>query len=64
MKRLTEIQDIWNYFEVLYKNPRNVTRKFEKESSSGTRYNNFGKEVRQWTDWQTDNKYEIIWSII
>ena len=33
--------------EVLYKNPRNISRKFEKESSSGTRYNNFGKEVRQ-----------------
>ena len=33
--------------EVLYKNPRNVTRKFEKDSSSGTRYKNFSKEVRQ-----------------
>ena len=34
-------------FEVLYKNPRNVSGKFEKDSSSGTRYNNFSKEVRQ-----------------
>ena len=34
-------------FEVLYKNPRNVSRKFEKDSSSGTRYKNFSKEVRQ-----------------
>ena len=34
-------------FEVLYKNSRNVTRKFDKDSSSGTRYNNFSKEVRQ-----------------
>ena len=34
-------------FEVLYTSPRNVSRKFEKERSSGTRYNNFSKEVRQ-----------------
>ena len=33
--------------EVLYKNPRNVTRKFEKDSSSRTGYHNFSKEVRQ-----------------
>ena len=33
--------------EVLYKNPRNVTRKFEKDSSSGTTCKNFSKEVRQ-----------------
>ena len=34
-------------FEVLYKNPRNVSRKFEKDSSSKTGYHNFTKEVRQ-----------------
>ena len=34
-------------FEVLYKNPRNVSRKFEKDSSSRTGYHNFSKEVRQ-----------------
>ena len=33
--------------EVLYKNPRNVTRKFEKDTSSGTTCKNFSKEVRQ-----------------
>ena len=30
-------------FELLYKNPRNL----KKDSSSGTRYNNFSKKVRQ-----------------
>ena len=34
-------------FKVLYKNPRNVSRKFEKGSSFGSRYNNSSKEVRQ-----------------
>ena len=47
-------------FEVLYKNPRSVHRKFEKDSSSGTGYHNFSNEVRQWTDQQTYKKSEII----
>ena len=34
-------------FEVLYKSPRNVSRKFEKDSSSRTGSHNFSKEVRQ-----------------
>ena len=49
-----------NKYEIILKYPRNVYRKFEKDSSSRTGYNNFSKEVRQWTGWQTDNKYEII----
>ena len=49
-----------NYFEVLYKNPRNVSRKFEKDSSSRTGYNNFSKKVRHWTDQKTYKKSEII----
>ena len=47
-------------FEVLYTSPRNVSRKFEKDSSSRTGYPNFSKEVRQWTAWQTYKKSEII----
>ena len=43
-------------FEVFYKNPRNVSRKFEKDSSSRTVYHNFSKEVRQLTDQQTYKK--------
>ena len=34
-------------FEVLYENPRNISRKFEKNNSSRSRYNNCSKEVRQ-----------------
>ena len=34
-------------FDALCKNPRNVSRKFEKDSSSRTVYHNFSKEVRQ-----------------
>ena len=60
MIRPTDMQEILNHFEVMYKNPRNVYRKFEKDSSSRTGYNNFSKEVRQWTNWQTYKKSEII----
>ena len=34
-------------FEVLYKSPINDSRKFEKDSSTRTGYQNFSKEVRQ-----------------
>ena len=34
-------------FELLYKNPGNVSRKFEKDSSSRTGYHNFSKEMWQ-----------------
>ena len=48
----------------MYRHPRNVSRKFEKASSSRTGdihcYHNISKEVRQWTDWQTYKKSEII----
>ena len=64
MNGLTDRQEIWNYFDVLYKNPRNVSRKFEKDSSSRTGYHDFKKEVRQWTDWQTYKKSEIIFELV
>ena len=38
MKRLTDIQKILNYLELVYKHSKNVSRKFEKYSSSTTGY--------------------------
>ena len=34
MNRLADIQEILNYLTWVYKYPRNISRKFEKESSS------------------------------
>ena len=34
MNRLTEIQEILTKFELVQKHPRNVSQKFEKDSSS------------------------------
>ena len=65
MNRLTDIQEIWSYLELMYNHIRNVSRKFEKYISSRTGYiqrkPNFGNEVRQWKNWQTYKKSEIIW---
>ena len=33
---MTDIQEIWNYLEIVYKYPRNVYKKFQKDISSGT----------------------------
>ena len=64
MNRLTDIKEIWNYFEVAYKNPPNVSRKFRNDISFRTEYiqrwPNSNKEVRQWTDWQMYNEFGII----
>ena len=66
MNRLKDMQEIWNYFKLVQKHPRNVSQKFEKDSSSRTtdiqRYPNSSKEVKQWTDWQTHKKSETIWN--
>ena len=64
MNRLTDIQEIWNYLELVDKHPRIVSRKFEKDSSTkigNIQYKpNFSKEVRQWSDWQTYKKSYFI----
>ena len=55
MNRLTDIQEIGNYLELVYKHPRNVSRKFEKDSSSRTEDitdNVFS--VRKWSNEWTD----------
>ena len=55
MNRLTDIQNIWNYLELVYKHPKNVFRKFEKDSSSRIRDitdNLFS--VRKWGNEQND----------
>jgi len=36
MNKLKDVQEILNYFELVQKHPRNVSRKFEKDSSSTT----------------------------
>ena len=67
MNRLTDKQKWWNYLELVHRYPRNVSRKFEKDSSSRTgdiqRCPNFSKEVRQWTGWQTCKKSDTIWNL-
>ena len=35
-KRLTDIQDIQNYLELVYQHPRNVSNKIKKDASSRT----------------------------
>ena len=55
MNRLTDIQEIWNYLKLTYKHPLNISRKFEKDSSSRTgdiADNLFS--VRKWDNEQTD----------
>ena len=37
MNRLTETQEISNYLKITYKHPPNISRKFEKDSPTGTR---------------------------
>ena len=36
MNRLTDIQNNLNFWELVYKHPQNISRKFEKDSSSRT----------------------------
>ena len=55
MNRLTEIHEILDYLELVYKHPRNVSRKIEKDSSCRTVVitdNIF--LVRKWGNEQTD----------
>ena len=55
MQRLTDIKEIWNYLELVYKHPQNISRKFEKDSSSRTGVitdNLFS--VRKWGNKQTE----------
>ena len=63
--RLTGLQEIQIYFELVCQNPRNGSKKFEKDISSGTGdipiFVYFSKEVSQLTDWQTYTKCIIIW---
>ena len=57
MNRQSNIKEIWDYLELMYKHPRNVSRKFEKASSSKT-----GDildtliSVRMWGHEQTDRQ--------
>ena len=47
--RLTDKHEICNFFEMVYKHPRNVSKKLQKDISSRTRYipilPNFSEEV-------------------
>ena len=55
MNRLTNIQEICNYLELVYKYPQNISKKIEKDSSSWTRVitdNLFS--VGKWGNEQTD----------
>ena len=47
MNRLTDIQEIGNYLELVYKHPRNVTKKFQKDISSRT------KDIKQFSQLTT-----------
>ena len=37
MNRLTDIQEIWNYLELVYKHPGNISIRFQKDISSRTK---------------------------
>ena len=60
MNRLTDIQEILNYSELVYKHPQNISRKFEKDSSSrtGVITDNLYL-VRQWDNEQLTDIHEI-----
>merc|ERR1711954_465142 len=59
--QLTDIQEICNYLELVYKHPRNVSKRFQKDSSSRT------KDIKQFsqllthtqTDRQTDTRTSV-----
>ena len=55
MNRLTDIQKTWNYLKIMNKPPKNISRKFEKDSSSrtGDIIDNLFS-VRNWGNEQTD----------
>ena len=59
MKRLTDIQEIQNYYEIVEMHPRNVSKKIQKHISSKTGdipLFDFGEEVsKQKTDRHTRN---------
>ena len=55
MNRLTDIQEIWKYLKLMYKHPKNIFGKFEKDSSSRTEdINDNLFSVRKWGNVQTD----------
>ena len=45
--RLTDIQEIQNYLELMYKHPRNVCKRFQKDISSRT------KDIKQFSQLMT-----------
>ena len=55
MNRPTDIQEIWHYFEAVYKNPRNISQKLTIISHPEL---NISKDnlisVRNWGNEQTD----------
>ena len=55
MNRLTDLQKIWIYLKEMWKHPWNISRKFEKDSSSrtGDSTDNLFSE-RMWVNGQTD----------
>ena len=55
MNRLTDIQEISKHSKLIYKNPQNISRKFEKNSSSRTEdIMDYLSSVRKWGNEQTD----------
>ena len=54
--RLTDIQEIQNYLDLVYKHPRKAPKEFQWDISSRTGdicLSNFSKEVSKYTHWQT-----------
>ena len=61
--RLTDIQNIQNYLELVNQHLSNVSEKFQKDILSRSEdipLSNFGKDVSKQTDRQTYMKFGII----
>ena len=50
MNRLTDIQEIWKYLELVNKHPRNVSKRFQKDISSRT------KDIKQFSQLTTHGR--------
>ena len=57
MNRLRDIQEIDDHLDIVYKHPKNISRKFEKDSSSRTGDIIYTLiSIRKWGHEQTDRQ--------
>ena len=59
--QMTDIDEIWNHFELIYKHPKNISRKFENGSSPRTGViTDYLISVGNWGNEQTDRHTRIL----